>query len=88
MCVNVWVYMQLTNALVVQSFQAGQAIVTEGEKGDVLYILKSGKAKVSIKNKEIRILEVRACRLLYAYSRIHICIYMYLYTSVHVYSYI
>ncbi|XP_026191380.1 cGMP-dependent protein kinase egl-4 [Cyclospora cayetanensis] len=47
----------ITNALVVQSFQGGQPIVQEGEKGDVLYILKSGKALVSIKGKEIRVLQ-------------------------------
>lgn len=49
----------ITNAVVVESFKPGQPIVKEGESGDVLYILKSGKAKVSIKGKEIRILQVR-----------------------------
>lgn len=49
---------QLTSALVVQNFQAGQVIVKEGETGDVLYILKSGEAVVTIQGKEVRMLEV------------------------------
>eukprot|EP01069_Polyplicarium_translucidae_P004690 Polyplicarium_translucidae@DN2636_c0_g1_i1.p1 len=46
----------ITNALVVESFKDGQKIVTEGEQGDVLYIIKAGQGHVSIKSKEIRIL--------------------------------
>nr|AAM22643.1 cGMP-dependent protein kinase [Eimeria maxima] len=47
----------ITNALVVQSFKPGQPIVKEGEKGDILYIIKSGKARVSIKGKDVRLLQ-------------------------------
>ncbi|KYK69920.1 protein kinase G AGC kinase family member PKG, partial [Toxoplasma gondii TgCatPRC2] len=46
----------ITNALVVENFKPGQPIVKEGDAGDVLYILKSGKAKVSIGGREIRML--------------------------------
>lgn len=44
----------ITNALVVESFVDGQNIVKEGEKGDVLYIVKSGKAKVTIRGQLVR----------------------------------
>lgn len=44
----------ITNALVVESFVDGQNIVKEGEKGDVLYIIKQGRAKVVIRGTVIR----------------------------------
>lgn len=44
----------ITNALVVESFVDQQNIVKEGDKGDVLYIIKQGKAKVVIRGTTIR----------------------------------
>lgn len=44
----------ITNALVVESFVDGQNIVKEGEKGDVLYIIKQGRSKVVIRGTVIR----------------------------------
>eukprot|EP01071_Lankesteria_metandrocarpae_P003243 Lankesteria_metandrocarpae@DN2841_c0_g1_i1.p1 len=38
----------ITNAFVVETFADNQNIVKEGEKGDVLYIIKQGRAKVTI----------------------------------------
>lgn len=46
----------ITNACVIQNFKPEEVIVKQGDSGDVLYILKEGKATVYIDNKEIRVL--------------------------------
>eukprot|EP00923_Selenidium_pygospionis_P034312 GHVN01059863.1.p1 GENE.GHVN01059863.1~~GHVN01059863.1.p1 ORF type:complete len:781 (+),score=76.66 GHVN01059863.1:1512-3854(+) len=46
----------ITAAFVVENFNPNQNIVTEGEKGDVLYIIKSGSANVTINGQSIRAL--------------------------------
>ncbi|VWU49858.1 cGMP-dependent protein kinase [Hepatocystis sp. ex Piliocolobus tephrosceles] len=47
----------ITNACVIQNFKPGETIVKQGDYGDVLYILKEGKATVYINDKEIRTLK-------------------------------
>lgn len=47
----------ITSALVVQSFVDDEPIVKEGDKGDALFIVKQGKAKVVIRGTAIRELE-------------------------------
>lgn len=47
----------ITNACVIQNFKPEEVIVKQGDSGDVLYILKEGKATVYIDNKEIRVLK-------------------------------
>ncbi|VEV55926.1 cGMP-dependent protein kinase, putative [Plasmodium vinckei vinckei] len=47
----------ITNACVIQNFKPGETIVKQGDYGDVLYILKDGKATVYINDEEIRVLE-------------------------------
>ncbi|VUZ98190.1 cGMP-dependent protein kinase [Plasmodium vivax] len=46
----------ITNACVIQMFKPGETIVKQGDYGDVLFILKEGKATVFINDKEIRVL--------------------------------
>lgn len=44
----------IANALVVETFENGEPIVTKGDKGNVLYIIKEGTAQVWIDNESIR----------------------------------
>ncbi|KAH0472178.1 MAG: uncharacterized protein KVP18_001167 [Porospora cf. gigantea A] len=44
----------ITNALLTETIEADHDIVTQGQPGDVLYILKEGTAKVMIKNQVVR----------------------------------
>eukprot|EP00918_Siedleckia_nematoides_P041252 GHVU01089583.1.p1 GENE.GHVU01089583.1~~GHVU01089583.1.p1 ORF type:complete len:894 (+),score=151.92 GHVU01089583.1:192-2873(+) len=46
----------ITNSLVVEKIARATAIVREGERGDVLYIVKEGEAVVTIQGKEVRTL--------------------------------
>ncbi|UKK01159.2 CGMP-dependent protein kinase [Theileria orientalis] len=44
----------ITNAFVETKFKTGDKIVTQGEFGDILYIIKQGKADVLINNEKVR----------------------------------
>ncbi|KAH0482201.1 MAG: uncharacterized protein KVP18_000135 [Porospora cf. gigantea A] len=44
----------ITNALVLETFKANVNIITEGEAGDQLYIIKEGETRVSIDGKLVR----------------------------------
>ncbi|SCP06065.1 cGMP-dependent protein kinase, putative [Plasmodium ovale] len=47
----------ITNACVIQHFKPGEIIVKQGDYGDVLFILKEGRATVYINEEEVRVLE-------------------------------
>ena len=48
--------MKLSSALITESFNKGTYIIKEKEFGNMLYIIKEGEAKVTIKGEFIRIL--------------------------------
>jgi cGMP-dependent protein kinase len=40
-----------------QTFKAGSQVITEGERGDTFYIIKSGTVTVTVKDQEVGVLE-------------------------------
>ena len=44
----------LTERLIEKSFRPGESIITQGEKGDFYYIIKSGSVAILVKQKEVQ----------------------------------